>query len=573
MAGTTKELTIFHFNDVYHGSATKDGGGAAQFLTVLDRERAALSAGTKSLTLFSGDVFNPSLESSISKGQHLVPVLNLMGIDASVYGNHDFDFGVPQLVELAGKTNFPWLLSNVWEESGELLAKGRESLVLDVDGTKVGIIGLVEKEWLDTIVSLPPNLVYKDFCAVGRSLAQSLRAEHACTVVVALTHMRQPNDELLAASVPEIDLVLGGHDHFVQVVADAALPGAPRGRPGAVVVKSGTDFRDLGVLTLHLDPDTRAVVDVQVRHTSVPPETPATPSVAALLADIQDQLARKLQKAVAITHTPLDARSASVRLEESAVGSFVADVVRRAYDADIALLCGGTIRSDAVYGPGEITIRDVMEMFPFEDPVVVIDVTGEQVWGALENGVSMWPKQEGRFPQVSGLSFEFDPSLPPGSRVLSVTMTCTAFEHLPLDRAQTYRVATRNYLADGHDGFTSLVPHTTVVDDESGMLITTILRKYFLGLKTVKAMSRLRAVPRADLVADHPHDGAAAAELAAEVGVMEEEARRTAFACFQCVHTVRGDQRWGRFKKIAAGVTKLPVIAPVVDGRITRVRR
>ncbi|ORZ40200.1 Metallo-dependent phosphatase-like protein [Catenaria anguillulae PL171] len=564
-----KQLCIFHFNDVYHVTPPNNnaGGGAPQFLTVLNRERAHLPEGMPSTTLFSGDVFSPSLESAVSKGSHLVPVLNLLGIDASVYGNHDFDFGVPQLIQMASKCNFPWLISNVWEESGELLAKGQEFTILERGGIKIGVIGLVEREWLDTIVSLPPNLVFKDFVEIGRTLARRLRGpEFGCHMVVALTHMRMPNDEQLAAQVPEIDLVLGGHDHDVQIARDVDL-GAPRNREGVAVVKSGTDFRDLGVITVDFDKDMK-VVNVQVRHTQVLPGEKETPEVAVLLTDIQEQLAKKLQKAVAVSETLLDARSSTVRLQESALGSFVADVSRRAYDADVALLCGGTIRSDMTY-QGEITIRDIMEIFPFEDPLVVIDISGAQLLAALENGVSKWPKQEGRFPQVSGIAFTFDPSRPEGHRIVESHLTCSKFENQAVDLAQTYRVVTRNYLAEGHDGFSSLLPHTTIVDDEAGLLISTIMRKYFLGMKMLKQMSHV-AKHSEQTVAAHPHDGSASVQLAKEVEAQKQEKKKE-FVAFDCVHQVRGDSRWRRFKKVATSVGKLPVIAPKVDGRIKRV--
>jgi 2',3'-cyclic-nucleotide 2'-phosphodiesterase (5'-nucleotidase family) len=118
------------------------------------------------------------------------------------------------------------------------------------------------------------------------------------------------------------------------------------------------------------------------------------------LDDIKNLLDRKVGKSLCITKTKLDARSAYVRLGESVVGNWVSDVSRWGYDADITLLCGGTIRSDLEYGPGRLAVRDVMEMFPFEDPMVLIECTGDQILEALENGVSKWPSQEGRVHEI-----------------------------------------------------------------------------------------------------------------------------------------------------------------------------
>jgi len=87
---------------------------------------------------------------------------------------------------------------------------------------------------------------------------------------------------------------------------------------------------------------------------------------------------------------------------------------------DCSLLCGGTIRSDSVYGPGEVTLGDLLEIFPFEDTVVVIRITGQQLWDALESALSMVPKQEGRFPVVSGLKIEYNQKAEPGHRLRNI---------------------------------------------------------------------------------------------------------------------------------------------------------
>merc|ERR1719197_1070563 len=114
---------------------------------------------------------------------------------------------------------------------------------MDFHGRKVGLIGLVEKEWLVTLATLnPEDVIYEDFCPCARRLAKDLKEKQGAEIVVALTHMRVPNDELLAQEVEEIDIILGGHDHHYDV--------KPVGPYGTYVLKSGTDFRDITVLQL-----------------------------------------------------------------------------------------------------------------------------------------------------------------------------------------------------------------------------------------------------------------------------------------------------------------------------------
>ena len=115
------------------------------------------------------------------------------------------------------KTTFPWLMSNVTDnETGRQLADGLVSHVLDWGGRRVGLLGLVEREWLDTIATINSDQVeYEDYVTSARRLARELK-DDGCEVVIALTHMRTPNDIRLAENVEEVDIILGGHDHVYE---------------------------------------------------------------------------------------------------------------------------------------------------------------------------------------------------------------------------------------------------------------------------------------------------------------------------------------------------------------------
>ena len=144
---------------------------------------------------------------------------------------------VQNLSAQIGESTFPWLCSNCWHKhSGEPLAGGKEACVIYHGGYKIGVVGLIEDDWLACCASLDPKtLAYTDFVEVGRAIATKLKADEGCDYVVALTHFREPNDERLAAEAPEIDLVLGGHDHHY-----ASKCVEPH---GTWYVKSGADFR------------------------------------------------------------------------------------------------------------------------------------------------------------------------------------------------------------------------------------------------------------------------------------------------------------------------------------------
>ena len=168
-------------------------------MTLIDHYRSApeYAGQPKPLTFFSGDAFNPSLESSVTKGRHMVPVLNRIGTDVACLGNHDLDFGVDQLKYLAGQCDFPWLVANVEDPAlGEGVSIGGLSktvMLQSSNGLKVGVIGLVEREWLDTINSLPPNLKYTSASATAIALVPALR-EAGADMIVCVSHQREPND-------------------------------------------------------------------------------------------------------------------------------------------------------------------------------------------------------------------------------------------------------------------------------------------------------------------------------------------------------------------------------------------
>ncbi|GAK63314.1 metallo-dependent phosphatase [Moesziomyces antarcticus] len=639
-------LPIIHFNDVYRvrQNDKKSGGtiGADQFAAkiqsireswgepsdlanlpppppsdgVRDWSEHATARERKGLVLFSGDLYSPSVESSVTRGTHLVPVINAFNLDCACLGNHDWDFGYPHLQTLMAQNNFPWLFSNVvdrtnvtnsaqdkegdgggstnWDEDlcddDAQVAGTLRSWTTTVQGVKVGCIGIVEKEWIATVPNFPHGLVYRNMAKTALKLSRILRdpAGEACELVIAITHSRLPNDIDFANEVGAVanadatshgvDLVLGGHDHIYYVGNGAAHydgDAFQRGEPGtendsaAMVVKSGTDFRDLSELKLELsERDDAAVRKRTIRSLSVKryrtqASDPSLPAVKTLLDDLLAKISKSTGQSVAYTLTPWDVRSEKVRTDESAFGNFVADVLMNSYEevlrerdnrgelserrppsareVDCCIICGGSLRGDQVYGPGKIALSDVLEILPFEDAVVCKELKGQDIWDALENGLSAWPKQEGRFPQVAGMMVKWDSTKPPGKRLVSVELLDNPLDtpasaqpkdakhgdakhddadvgklrrfsltelpgggydlevHRPalvsrgaLELDKTYRVVTREYLAEGYDGFDALKRGRFVVDHENGQLMSAIVRKFLLGASYLWRMKQIR---------------------------------------------------------------------------------
>jgi 5'-nucleotidase len=480
---TPPDLRFIHYNDVYNVEAGSSDpvGGIPRFQTLFKHYRNddQFIGQPDLLTLFSGDAFNPSLESSVTKGAHMVPVLNKLGTDVACVGNHDLDFGVKQFRNLSSQCDFPWLLANVLDPAlGDdvPLANARKTLMLTAsNGIKVGVIGLVEREWLATINALPPNLVYKSVSATANELAPELRKQGA-QMVIALTHQREPNDNKLAQKALEaaVDLVLGGHDHYY---SHSFINGVH-------VLRSGTDFKQLSYIEARKGTDGSSKWNFHIVRRDVVKSIARDPEMVKLEEKLSSALKAKLEKPLGYTTAALDARFTTVRLKESNLGNFVCDIMRLHYQGDCALMASGTIRGDQIYPPGLLKIKDIMTCFPFNDPVIVIMVTGKALRAALENSVSMYPALEGRFPQVSNISFEFDPQLPCNSRVLWAKVGGS-----PIEDEKPYKLVTRGYMGRGKDGFDSLLVKSEggkceeIVEEENGILISMLLRQYFMSLK------------------------------------------------------------------------------------------
>lgn len=483
-----KHMTILHFNDVYNVEPRKQDpvGGIARFVTRMRQLKAeSVSRGEhEAVCLFSGDAFNPSLTSTTTYGRHMVTALNAVGIHTACYGNHDFDFGIDQLEEMAAETNFPWLISNVSDKAtGRPLANGLVSRMMDFHGRKIGLIGLVEKEWLVTLATIDPSeVIYEDFCPCGRRLAKHLKEKDGAEIVIALTHMRVPNDELLAHEVPEIDIILGGHDHHYDV--------KPVGPHGTYVLKSGTDFRDITVLQLTFtdNPGSRAFEVTHTEHVEIVSSIEEDPEMKVFVDDCMAKLGAAMDVVIGQVAVDLDCRFSSVRTQETNVGNFVTDIMKLGLKADIAFLNSGTLRADAIIEQGEFRVRDLVNLLPMLDELCLLQISGQQVLSALENAVSQYPRLEGRFAQVSGISFSFDAARPPGHRLVEDSIR-VGNETLVLDKQ--YKLVTKDYLRHGKDGFDVFRDCLCLADGEQAGILPTMVRDHWKDLEMLNGQTKI----------------------------------------------------------------------------------
>lgn len=475
------KVRILHFNDVYNVEprTTEPCGGASRFKT------AILSlVDSNTMVLFSGDCVAPSIMSTFTKGEQMIPVLNECRVDCAVLGNHDFDFGVDNLEAFIKRTTFPWLMSNVTDvETGKPLGGAQITHIIEKAGKKFGLIGLVEEEWLATLSTIDrEDVIYVDYVSEGQKLAKYLKEEEKVDYVIALTHMRFPNDSRLAANVNDIDIILGGHDHVFDI----------RSVNDKLIVKSGTDFRQFSNIELTFYEDGNLPVGIDIKEVEIRSSNfTEDATLKAQIEKFSDIIEGKMDMILGHFYCDLDGRFSSIRNQETNLGNFFADIMLSSTLSDVAILNSGTLRSDQIHPKGDFKLKDLVHIMPIMDPMIVLSASGEVIWKALENGVSQWPKLEGRFPQVSGIRFAFDPTKPPGHRI-DPNYIKIGDEYIDLKKH--YRLCTKAYLYQGKDGYNCLKECEVLVPEEECPELCTAIQNHFASMSAVT--TRLRRPSR-----------------------------------------------------------------------------
>ncbi|XP_051525905.1 trifunctional nucleotide phosphoesterase protein YfkN-like [Myxocyprinus asiaticus] len=476
-------LTILHFNDVYEIQARSEEpvGGAARFASALRKYRHL-----NPFVAFSGDCLSPSVLSTVTKGKHMVDILNTLGVHCAVYGNHEFDFGMDVLEDFVQQMKFPWFLSNVYNRcTSQTLGNGVESSIIEWNGLKIGLLGLVEEDWLDTLSTVDKaNIEYRDYVCTANRLSQHLR-ECGADLIIALTHMRWHNDIRLAKESKDVDLILGGHDHEygVQEVN------------GILIVKSGSEFRYLSKVDVMKT--SGKTFKYTVQEIPISKIFDEDPCIKKIVEEYYKNIQHMLRKVLCHTNVDLDARFVTVRHAECSLGNLITNAMLEATHAEVAILNSGTLRSDRIHPAGPFTMHDLLQILPIKDPVLVVEATGQQLYDGLENGVWNYPTFDGRFPQVAGIQFGFDPEAPSGRRVFPESVK---IQGQNLDRNGKYLVAIKEYLSKGKDGYSMFTSCPQLFHTENAQILSTILINHFESGENIKGQKNCKSGHSMDLL-------------------------------------------------------------------------
>jgi 2',3'-cyclic-nucleotide 2'-phosphodiesterase (5'-nucleotidase family) len=479
--GQSATLTLLTVNDVYEITPVQGKGGLAELMTLLRAERATA---THHLTTVNGDFLSPSIMSALLKGSQMVALFNTLGVDAVVFGNHEFDFGPEVTQQRMAEARFAWLGTNVLGPEGKPFGGALATMTRQVGELTIGFLGLLTPETA-RLSSPGPMVTFAPVVPTAKTAVEALRQAGA-DVIIALTHLSLAEDRALAQQVSGISVILGGHDHEPITWYEG----------GTLIHKSGYDAHYLGRIDLTME---KKVTEKGPQVTVTPSwrmlanrgVTP-DPGVAAEVARYTATLDQELGQPVGQTQTALNSQTAEVRTRETTMGNLIADALREALQADVALVNGGGIRGNRLYDAGAtLTRRDILQELPFSNVGVLLELSGADLLAALENGVSQVENKAGRFPQVSGLRLTYNPGKPAGSRVLDVQVDGKA-----LDRTATYRVATNDFLLKGGDGYSSLSKGKVLIDASGGTLMATTVMRYITAKGSVAPQVEGRIVAR-----------------------------------------------------------------------------
>ncbi len=463
------QITFLLTNDIYKVDNTSERGGFARLNAVVKAERAK---GGNVVYAHAGDLISPSLLSGFDQGAHTVALTNIAPPDVFTPGNHEYDFGAEVFLKRMSEAKFPLFAANLRGADGKALAGFKDAEIRDIGGVKVGIIGTTAE---DSAAKSSPgdSLVFASTLDAVVAQAAELR-KNGADLVVAVVHANREVDRALFDS-RAADIILTGDDHDLALFFDGRTVMAESKEEAEFVtavdvkidvtekdgkrsVKWYPNFRLIDTATVEPDPETQAKVDAY-----------------------NAELSKELDVAVGTTTEALDSRKASVRTAETAIGNLIADATREAVKADIGITNGGGIRGNKEYPAGaQITRRDILSELPFGNKTVKLEVSGDTVWAALENGVSDVENSSGRFPQVSGLIVDADLSKPKGQRIVSVMVGGK-----PLDKAATYTLSTNDFMYGGGDGYAVLKSAKPLFGVRDAKLMANDVMAYISARKTV----------------------------------------------------------------------------------------
>lgn len=488
-AASQAKLVIMHTNDTHgYGQAADNCLG---FSAVAQLKADYKAEGYDVLLFDAGDALQGNLFADDSRGEVVPGLMNACGYDAMALGNHEFDYGADVLEERVAKMEFPVLCANITvEATGEPFVQPNAMFDLS-DGTKVGVFGLDTPE---SMTKTDPHKAAGLKVAQGDGLYACAQAQidelksKDCDLIICLGHLGEfdssaPNRASdVIANTEGIDLFINGHDHEVQNELLKDKTGND-----VLVVETGSRLSNIGVVTYEGGKLEETLV-------AAGEYAGSNAELAKRADEIAAEIDERMSKKIGTTSFELDGEDSNIQSHETNLGDFAADAVKwearqaLGFDPDACIVNGGGMRDSIAIG--DVTLGDLRSAYPYMNQVCTVEVTGEQLLEALEAACQGSPEPMGSFPQVSGITYELDTSVPyekggqypdstyfkpakPGARI-----TITDVNGKGFDLDGTYIIATTAFVAHGGDTYYCFAEAAQKSYRSAGYLVYEALQYY-----------------------------------------------------------------------------------------------
>ena len=483
-AAPADEIVILHTNDVHCNYEAYD--------------KVAALAKDADLLVDAGDAIQGGVIGTLSKGEYIVDVMNEIGYDAAIPGNHEFDYGMDQFLKLAREeAEYPYLSANFVDKTGKSVFDAYK--LFEVDGKKVAFVGLCTPE---TFTKSTPtyfqdkngNYIY-GFCEGGNGQELYAAAQKAIDAaeaagadyVIGLGHLGIDGESSpwtskeVIANTAGFDAFIDGHSHstFAETVKD-------KDGNDVAFAQTGTKLANVGKITIKAD-GTITCENIDLANVTADADTTACiAGVTEKFDALQKQVVAKTE--VELTINGADGKRA-VRSAETNLGDLCADAYRVMLGADVAFVNGGGVRANIA--AGAITYGDIVNVHPFGNEACLVKVTGQQIKDALELGASAYPGESGGFLQVSGLTYTIDSTIP--SSVVrdeknmfvkvdgAYRVSDIQVGGQPLDINKTYTLASHNYMLKSQgDGYAMFGTDNVEIIKDCVMIDNQVLINYIV---------------------------------------------------------------------------------------------
>ncbi|MDO8549762.1 MAG: 5'-nucleotidase C-terminal domain-containing protein, partial [Ignavibacteria bacterium] len=408
------------------------------------------------LTLHAGDVFVGDLFFNVYFGAAEFQLLNSIGIDAMAVGNHEFDLTPSTLLQslqasfLPGE-GFPLLSANlILSDSTVQPLQDYISpfTIMQIGNIKVGIFGLTTPE--TNLLSLPsPAVIDDDIISIAAAMVDSLTVQN-CDVIILLSHLGLNLDQLVASNVAGIDVIVGGHDHYLLETPVEVLN--PLGET-TLIVQAKANYLYIGKLKLLVNAGEVNLLDYQMIHLdkSIQEEPTVLAEVNNLIAGIETTYGPVYSQQIANADNEFEEVADSLIFagyRDTPIGNLITDAFRQKTGTDISIEAGGSTAQPFYQGP--LVAADAFRVvgYGFNEVnglgyrLVTFDMLGADLWVALETVLATIELNDEFLPQVSGMKYVYNPNNDPGTRLLSVTVA-----ENPIDPSATYSVTGNEFLA------------------------------------------------------------------------------------------------------------------------------